>query len=254
MTTCLPPLDRIHRQICKSLPKITKEIPMFRTLMLLALFALVTAVSAQTTLPNSFTSGATISASQVNANFTTLLNALNALQTTVTNQAATITALQGDIPLGSILASYTAPDASLNYMTGSTVWAFADGSLPASASSYTGQFPDMRGQFIRGVNANRADGKEDPDSAARTGGDLNKAGSFQADAFQGHAHQLESWAGFNGSNGSFNPNPQGYGATGPYGNTLLTKTTTSDGTNGNPRTAKETRPENLAVYWYVKVK
>ncbi len=50
-------------------------------------------------------------------------------------------------PIGTVIASLIAPDATNDYMSGTTdrVWAFADGSNPAS--SYTGPFPDMRGNL-----------------------------------------------------------------------------------------------------------
>lgn len=106
--------------------------------------------------------------------------------------------------------------------------------------------PDSRGLFLRGVDG--AAGR-DPDKATRTaiatGGNTgNNVGSLQSDAYQYHTHYLESWAGFNGD-GSANPNNQGYGSAGPYGNSISTKT--SDGSYST-----ETRGKNAYVNYVIK--
>lgn len=143
------------------------------------------------------------------------------------------------VPLGTVISSLVAPDASNDFMTGNPQWALADGSLPASASSYTGLFPDLRGQFLRGMNAGRTDARKDPDT--RT------VGSQQIDAFQGHRHSMaEAW-GFTGSGSNQAPSNAGRASVSSTNGPI------DDGTNGAPRTASETRPGNVAVYWYVKV-
>ncbi len=191
-------------------------------------------LGAQVAAPT-FSAGTAISASSMNAYLGSLVTAINALQAQV----------DAGIPVGTVIASFTAPDASGNYMTGSTIWALADGSKPADATSYAGLFPDLRGQFIRGVNMTRADGYQDPDSASRTGGDSNKAGSLEDDALQQHKHNqiLTSVPGGSAIAGIATAfaislvSQYGYGDVGGVGNF-----------------SSETRPTNVAVYWYIKVK
>ena len=83
--------------------------------------------------PTFIVSGNPINASDMTAYLGTLVTAINALQAQV----------NADMPAGTVIASFIAPDASNNYMTGSTVWALADDTNPYG--SYTGPFPDMRG-------------------------------------------------------------------------------------------------------------
>lgn len=130
--------------------------------------------------------------------------------------------------------------------------AFANGSKPVTASSYSGPFPDMRGQFIRGMNAGAS---VDP-TAGRIAVDA------EADAFQGHKHtSLVVAPGTTGWYNAFTSASEGSSGNPP--------TTTDDigisggsvgggygvdGLLGTPRLASETRPKNVAVYWYIKVK
>ena len=121
-----------------------------------------------------------------------------------------------------------------------TGWVAADG---------TNSTPDLRGQFIRGLNnfgtGARGDGNEDPNGGARTLGD------YQADAFQGHYHDALGVDDFYG-------NRPGGGATAlPAGsNNAGSEPTTgapiSDGTNGTPRTASETRVKNVGLIFCMR--
>jgi microcystin-dependent protein len=105
-----------------------------------------------------------------------------------------------------------------------------------------GKLPDLRGEFVRGFDDGR-------------GIDVSRVmGSNQADAFQGHRHALVT--GHWGIN------------TSQYDSTWLTRynnfyenTNTGDvyagnefsnGTNGTPRTASETRPRNVALMPVIK--
>ena len=77
------------------------------------------------------------------------------------------------------------------------------------------------------------------------------SGTMQADAFQGHYHDMS-------------PNYWAIGPTGDVDNvgSMLdletgpnnTKEPISDGTNGTPRIASETRPINMSVVWVMRVK
>lgn len=83
--------------------------------------------------------------------------------------------------------------------------------------------------------------------AGQTLRDAGRAfGTVQADAFQGHWHILENFN--NGSAGGTAANPGGSST--PINNKV--QNPISDGVNGNPRTAAETRPANITVTWFIK--
>lgn len=102
---------------------------------------------------------------------------------------------------------------------------FGDGST-------TFNLPDLRGEFPRGFDDGR-------------GIDTNRNfGSLQLDAFQGHFHAMSSRTDLvtsGGSNGATN----GAGAS-------ATGAPITDGTNGTPRIAAETRPRNIALLACIK--
>jgi hypothetical protein len=96
-------------------------------------------------------------------------------------------------------------------------------------------FVPAEGRFLRGI---------DP------AGDNRSPGSIQADAFQGHIHNISSIT--SKDHGSKDQTPHGY-ASGAYG--LLVNQTTgvsSDGSFGPARIANETRPKNVAVLFCEK--
>lgn len=105
-----------------------------------------------------FGSGDVISASQINENF----------QSVKTPQGAIMAFYRTSCPAG---------------------WVAADGDNGT---------PDLRGQFIRGLNnfgsakGTRNDGKQDPDSATREPGALGALGSFQWDEIKSHRHTRPS--------------------------------------------------------------
>ncbi len=189
----------------------------------------VSGVNAQTI--TDFTAGTPISASAMNANFDNIIAEFTALK-------ARVAELEDDLPLGTVIASFIAPDGQ--YMTGSTEWALADGSNPEI--SYTGPFPDMSGRFLRGMDVPPTDVDPDP----RT------IGSLQDDALQVHKHQMNMNGGSSGTDYAIAPT-----------NSLTSfiakhSVYMADGVESVPgvtvRTAIETRPVNVAVYWYIKVK
>lgn len=110
-----------------------------------------------------------------------------------------------------------------------TAWGTGDGST-------TFNVPDMRGEFPRGWDHGR-------------GVDTGRAfASAQQDAFQGHWH--ESYGdGLNVTSGAVNVVRATAG-------TLISNSpvrdATTDGTNGTPRTAAETRPRNKALMFIIK--
>jgi microcystin-dependent protein len=95
--------------------------------------------------------------------------------------------------------------------------------------------PDLRGTFIRGVDNSRG---VDPSRVF---------GSTQLDAFQGHIH---GWRRFPANGGGSGNTPLAQ-AGGTILNTIVTGPDT-DGVNGTPRTASETRPRNIALLGCIK--
>ncbi|SDR97127.1 Phage Tail Collar Domain [Pseudomonas asplenii] len=111
---------------------------------------------------------------------------------------------------------------------------FNDGTEPAGYF----RLPESRGEFLRGWDHGR-------------GVDTGRAvGTYQVNSMQGHNHVL-SYSG---------------ASVGPFGlaggpnialavtnaNTIQAATIVSDGVNGAPSVAAETRPRNLAVMWCIK--
>lgn len=112
-------------------------------------------------------------------------------------------------------------------------WVLADG-RNVDGSEYAGkvkpQLPDLRGMFLRGMNEGRTDGDPDQD---------RQVGSYQADAFAKHDHNLKfHYRSFKGDGGKGRP-------------------ALDEGTSPKPVTPiqgnRETRPKNVAVYFYIKI-
>lgn len=111
-------------------------------------------------------------------------------------------------------------------------------SNPGSNRSTSGTFivlPDLRAEFMRGLDDGRGE-----DSG-------RSLWAHQDDAFQGHHHDLTSNAKTQGG---------GHGG-GPYPSAESNATQSvddpiSDGSNGTPRTASETRPRNIALLACIK--
>lgn len=95
---------------------------------------------------------------------------------------------------------------------------------------------DLRSKFLRGADNGRG----------ASGG--HAVGTTQADAFQGHLFSLPGLRQI-GFGASYAGGAAGDNVAGVY----QTGAPIDDGTNGAPRTATETRPENVAVNIYVKL-
>ena len=103
--------------------------------------------------------------------------------------------------------------------------------------------PDMRGMFLRGL---------DYVNGIERGLDTDKyrvVGSTQSDMLQGHSHENE-YTQTNSPGGGITLEGSGATINGNFPNNFVT--ISSDGTNGNPRTGKETRPVDVAVNYIIK--
>lgn len=138
------------------------------------------------------------------------------------------------VPVGTILASMLDPSTFVQEV--GSGWVLADG-RDAAGSAYatlTGNsnIPDLRGMFLRALNVGRpADGLQDPDGAGRVAGDV------QLDTFAIHRH------------GTFDNAASGV-TSGGNSNYL-----TISGTSAFTLLAggSESRPNNVAVYYYIKI-
>lgn len=98
--------------------------------------------------------------------------------------------------------------------------------------STTFSLPSLNGQFLRGID----------NGAAK---DTNRSfGTAELDAFQGHLHNTSvAFTGLAVSAGGTNVATTG---------ALVTSVPVSDGTNGTPRTAAETRPLNQTLLYVIR--
>lgn len=99
--------------------------------------------------------------------------------------------------------------------------------------STTFNLPDLRGEFVRGLDDGR-------------GVDSGRAlGTAQQDAMQGHTHNTKT--SVSGAAGSAVQIPNNGGVSYNNGGVI-----NADGVNGTPRTAAETRPRNVAMLACIK--
>lgn len=150
------------------------------------------------------------------------------------------------VPPGAVMAfaRNTAPDGwlecagqAVSRTTYADLYAALGTTFGNGNGSTTFNLPNLRGEFIRGWDNGR-------------GVDQSRTfGSSQTDAFQGHRHPQRA--------GSETGQPGSYGRYGDGdGNVdtgLTTGTPSTDGTNGTPRTASETRPRNIALMYCIKI-
>lgn len=138
--------------------------------------------------------------------------------------------------------NYAIPTGTIAAYNGSVAprgWMMCDGStIPVEFKNLRkvcgNNVPDYRGMFLRGLNNNRNDGREDPNGKNR------KIGSFQGDQFRAHDHTFERFE---------HPTIVGSGL-------IKTGITSSSVDRKHPLTGEtggdETRPRNIAVNWIIK--
>ena len=133
-------------------------------------------------------------------------------------------------------------------------WSPCDGrSLPeskyAKISSQTNA-PDLRGVFIRGLNAFDPQYTTPPSNPTQLNPENTSLNVYQSDAFQGHKHLDQDKIGaFLGRESPNNPK-QRYNITGAPANNSEGKV---DAGFGTPRISTETRSKNVSVYYYIKI-
>lgn len=142
-----------------------------------------------------------------------------------------------EFPIGTVIQSILGPK-EMSSLFGNK-WQLADGRVVDPDSTFARSLklsvlPDLRGVFLRGVNLDRDDGFGDPDGKDRV------VGSYQADLFQAHRHAAQ----IPRNRGSVQVDRGGDGQAGRWENS--TEILSVSG-------GEETRPRNVAVYFYIKV-
>jgi len=158
---------------------------------------------------------------------------LGKLETDVQNALVPVGAIQAFAMNSTPSGWLTANGSNVSRTTYSDLFSKIGTTYGSGDGSTTFTLPNLNGIFVRG-------------SGSQTIGGITYNKTFAAkegDAFQGHVHDQEP------SQGSGAP-----GGTGTGGAFLGTKTgdPISDGTNGTPRTASETRPANIALRYCIK--
>ncbi len=161
-------------------------------------------------------------------------------------------------PTGSILhfAAETPPTgwlkangSEVSRTTYADLYAVIGDTFGAGDGSTTFLLPDLRGEFLRGLDDGR-------------GVDTGRLiGSSQDDTLQGHKHKTVNYSGtagatdFNSQFGgeiSTNTNLGGLSGKATGYSIYTAGADIDDGTNGTPRTASETRPRNVAMLAIIK--
>lgn len=153
--------------------------------------------------------------------------------------------LIGGVPPGAVFyfAASTAPTgylvangAAISRTTYAALFAVVGTTYGAGDGTTTFNLPDLRGEFIRSWDGGR-------------GIDSGRAfASSQLDAFQGHRH---SWRQYPATGGGSGVTPLAQSSSSNLNNAIVADPIT-DGTNGTPRTAAETRPRNIALLACIK--
>lgn len=160
-------------------------------------------------------------------------------------KAVTPASVRFAVPAGAVLpfAQNAAPDgwlkcngAAVSRTTYATLFAAIGETYGAGDGSTTFLLPDLRGEFVRGWDDAR-------------GVDAARAiGTSQADAFQGHYHEHMTGDGYTAGGQYTYPISQSTSSV----TTGCVRAAITDGTNGDPRTAAETRPRNVALLYCIK--
>jgi microcystin-dependent protein len=178
-------------------------------------------------------SDAAIAGSKLADDSVALAKLVTAVQQALLPAGAVQAFAMNNAPAGWLAADGTAVSRS----TYAALFAAIGTTYGAGDGSTTFALPDLRGIFVRGSG-----------SQTISGITYNKTfAAKEGDAFQGHQHG-KGWVNSTASIGAsldvlISPNSATTGT--GYGST-------SDGTNGTPRTASETRPANIALLYCIK--
>jgi microcystin-dependent protein len=156
----------------------------------------------------------------------------------------------GGVPAGAVMAfamnsapsGWLAADgAAVSRSTYARLFAAVGTTYGAGDGSTTFALPDLRGIFVRGSG-----------SQTISGTTYNKTfAAKEGDALQGHQHDA-----LDGTPMQYSTSGRGSGTFsvwfGGTGGTTGHTAPASDGTNGTPRTASETRPANIALLYCIK--
>lgn len=179
-----------------------------------------------------------------------------------------------DIPVGTIISSFlnwtefqnvtqnnANNPAGLFWTSRYSKWAPADGrQVPLSkftTAASQPNVPDLRGQFIRGLNSFDPDNQPSAVDPAKADPDNRTRGSFQPDAFGKHDHDLTD-------PGHFHTFSTRAAQQGNQGNPPIASDNGGQvsGANTSPKVTgismakageAETRPKNIAVYYYIRI-
>jgi microcystin-dependent protein len=199
-------------------------------------------------VPHSFTDGETLTAANLNGNFTAMDQRLTALEAALV-PPGTIIAYGGP---AAATADGGAPAAPAGWMlcdgsavsrtTYSTLFAAIGINFGGGDGIATFNLPDLRGRFARGSNNGAG---RDPDATGRVasnpGGNTgDKVGTLQGDQFKAHHHQLKELGTFN-TGSPFDTVVTGNGGYAQDTGGVID-------TGGN-----ETRPVNVAVNYLIKL-
>jgi hypothetical protein len=159
-----------------------------------------------------------------------------------------------NMPIGTIIPSMLDPILFKDSVAFPDKWELAKGQKVSTEWKYYKVFgegsriPDLRGMFLRGMNEGRNDGEQDPEQN-------RKPGDEQKDALQQHSHNIT----VNGKKMKVtalkwhDPSTDlGYTSTGKAHAPEVSMTVTNV-TGEDVNVADETRPKNVAVYFYIKI-
>jgi microcystin-dependent protein len=164
----------------------------------------------------------------------TLAKLVTAVQESLLPAGAVQAFAMNNAPNGWLAADGTAVSRS----TYAALFAAISTTYGAGDGSTTFALPDLRGIFVRGSG-----------SQTISGITYNKTfAAKEGDAFQGHFHAATTTAAAIVGGAVL---AGGGGATN-VGSTVTVTGATTDGSNGTPRTASETRPANIALLYCIK--
>lgn len=165
----------------------------------------------------------------------------------------TVTDVADYAPVGTVVASFLTPEqfaGAIGEQVGddatNRTWILADG-RDVSGTDYaktagSNAVPDLRGMFLRGLNAGRSDGKEDPGNLYTDPKYERQPGNFQDEAVGIHDHEF-AW--FPEEKGSSRLPATWFGG--------ATESQTDIFNPIRPTPGPETRPKNVAVYYYIRI-